>query len=680
MTAPSLVLAGALAPAAAPAASAAPPAPLVGPATGPAALAWLLIAVPAAGAAVLLLAGRACDRWGHLLGLLASLVSACLGLGILAQVLGLPPAERTMVVSLWRWFGAGDLDVRIGLRVDPLSLTFVALVTFVGFLIHVYSVAYMAHDRDRRRFFAYLNLFIAAMLTLVLGDSYIVLFVGWEGVGLASYLLIGFWNTADADAPQAVRFTSRQNATAAKKAFIMNRVGDVGLLLAMMAMISQVGSVSFISVLPAAQYGALSTGWLTAIGFFLLLAACGKSAQFPLQAWLGDAMAGPTPVSALIHAATMVTAGVYLMVRSGAVYQAAPDAQLAVAVVGAVTLVLGAVIGSAKDDMKKVLAASTMSQIGYMMLGAGLGPVGYAFAIFHLLTHGFFKAQLFLGAGSVMHAMGDQVDMRRFGALAGAMRITWATMGIGWLAILGVPPFSGFWSKDRIIEAAFTGEGVRPWILGGVALVGAGLTAFYMSRLFFMIFHGRARWTTEKDIEGAVHPHESGWLMTAPLIILSVFSLGLGGLLSMDDAFVTWLEPVTGHAEHGEPVLPATTIMGATLALVLIGVLVAWLMYARRPVPTVVQTGTALVRAARRDMYQDAINEGLAMRPGQGLVIAAAASDRYVVDGAVEGLAKGAAGAGRLVRRTENGYVRSYAGYMLAGTVLALIAVLASRF
>ena len=680
MTAPSLVLAGALASGAGPAASAAPPAPLVGPATGPAALAWLLIAVPAAGAAVLLLAGRACDRWGHLLGLLASLVSACLGLGILAQVLGLPPAERTMVVSLWRWFGAGDLDVRIGLRVDPLSLTFVALVTFVGFLIHVYSVAYMAHDRDRRRFFAYLNLFIAAMLTLVLGDSYIVLFVGWEGVGLASYLLIGFWNTADADAPQAVRFTSRQNATAAKKAFIMNRVGDVGLLLAMMAMISQVGSVSFISVLPAAQYGALSTGWLTAIGFFLLLAACGKSAQFPLQAWLGDAMAGPTPVSALIHAATMVTAGVYLMVRSGAIFQGAPDAQLAVAVVGAITLVLGAVIGSAKDDMKKVLAASTMSQIGYMMLGAGLGPVGYAFAIFHLLTHGFFKAQLFLGAGSVMHAMGDQVDMRRFGALARVMRVTWATMAVGWLAILGIPPFSGFWSKDKIIEAAFTGEGVRPWVLGTVALLGAGLTAFYMSRLFFMIFHGRARWTTEKDIEGAVHPHESGWLMTAPLIILSVFSLGLGGLLSMDDAFVTWLEPVTGHAEHGEPVLPATTIMGATLALVLIGVLVAWLMYARRPVPTVVQTGTALVRAARRDMYQDAINEGLAMRPGQGLVIAAAASDRYVVDGAVEGLAKGAAGAGRLVRRTENGYVRSYAGYMLAGTVLALIAVLASRF
>ena len=679
MIAPSLVLAGAPGIGAGP--GAVPPAPLVSPATGAAALAWLLIAVPAAGAAVLLLAGRASDRWGHLLGLAASLTSACLGLGILAQILRLPAAKRVMSVDLWRWFGAGDLTVRIGLRIDPLSMTFVALVTFVGFLIHVYSVAYMAHDRDRRRFFAYLNLFIAAMLTLVLGDSYIVLFVGWEGVGLASYLLIGFWSTADADAPQAERFTSRQNATAAKKAFIMNRVGDVGLLLAMMTMVSsQARSVSFISVLPAAEDGSLSTAQLTAIGFFLLLAACGKSAQFPLQAWLGDAMAGPTPVSALIHAATMVTAGVYLMVRSGAIFEGAPDAQLAVAVVGAITLVLGAVIGSAKDDMKKVLAASTMSQIGYMMLGAGLGPIGYTFAIFHLLTHGFFKAQLFLGAGSVMHAMGDQVDMRRFGGLAGAMRTTWITMGIGWLAILGIPPFSGFWSKDRIIEAAFVGEGARPWILGSVALLGAGLTAFYMSRLFFMIFHGRPRWTTERDIEGAVHPHESGPLMTLPLIVLSIFSVGLGGLLSMNDAFAIWLEPVTGRVEHGEPVLPAAVIMGATLALVVIGVLVAWLMYVRRAVPTVVQTGSALVEAARRDMYQDAVNEGLAMRPGQGLVIAASASDRYVVDGAVEGLARATAGAGRLVRRTESGYVRSYAGYMLAGTVLALIAVLASRF
>ena len=652
----------------------------VAPATGPAALAWLLIVIPAAGAAILLLAGRAADAWGHWLGLLAAFADAALGIAVLAQVLSLPADQRVMEVGLWRWFAVGDLAVDVDLRVDPLSLTFVGLVTVVGSLIHLYSVAYMAHDRDRRRFFAYLNLFVAAMLTLVLGGSYIVLFIGWEGVGLASYLLIGFWNTADADAPAAERDRSRSNATAAKKAFVMNRIGDVGLLLAMMAMVSRVGSVAFDAILPAARSGAVPPGWLTAMGFFLLLAACGKSAQFPLQAWLGDAMAGPTPVSALIHAATMVTAGVYLMVRSGAVFEGAPAAQLAVAVVGAITLVLGAVIGSAKDDMKKVLAASTMSQIGYMMLGAGLGPIGYALAIFHLLTHGFFKAQLFLGAGSVMHAMGDQVDMRRFGALAGVMRITWATMGIGWLAILGVPPFSGFWSKDRIIEAAFTGEGARPWILGGVALVGAGLTAFYMSRLFFMIFHGSRRWTTEADPQGPVRPHESGWLMTAPLVILSVFSLGLGGALARNDLFVTWLEPVTGHAGHGEPVLPATAIMGATLGLVVVGAGLAWWMYARRQVPETAPPAPALVEAARRDMYQDAVNEAVAMRLGQGLVAAATASDRHVVDGAVRGLARGTAGLGWLTSLTESGYVRSYASYMLVGVVLALVAVLATRF
>ena len=647
--------------------------------TGPAAWAWLLVAVPALSAALLLLGGRRTDAWGHWVGLAAALLDACLGGAVLAQVLGLPADQRTMDLSLWRWFGVGDLEVRIGLRIDPLSLTFVALVTFVGFLIHLYSVAYMAHDRDRRRFFAYLNLFVAAMLTLVLGDSYVVLFVGWEGVGLASYLLIGFWNTADANAPDALKDASTSNATAAKKAFIMNRVGDVGLLLAMMAMVARVGSVSFTDVLGRASHGE-SPGWATATGFFLLVAACGKSAQFPLQAWLGDAMAGPTPVSALIHAATMVTAGVYLMVRSGAVYQAAPDAQLAVAVVGAVTLVLGAVIGSAKDDMKKVLAASTMSQIGYMMLGAGLGPVGYAFAVFHLLTHGFFKAQLFLGAGSVMHAMGDQVNMRRFGGLRRAMPVTWVTMGIGWLAILGVPPLSGFWSKDRIIEAAFTGQGARPWILGGVALLGAGLTSFYMSRLFFMIFHGTPRWTTKADPEGPVHPHESGLLMTVPLVVLSVFSLALGGLLAVGDRFTTWLEPVTGHVEHGEPVLAAEVIMGATLALVVLGVVAAWLVYVRHQVPVVARPGPALVEAARHDMYQDALNEAVAMRPGQGLVAAVTATDRYVVDGAVEGLAAATAACGRLVGRTQSGYVRSYASYMLVGTLLVLVAVLASRF
>ena len=328
---------------------------------------------------------------------------------------------------------------------DLLSMTFVMLVTFVGSLIHVYAIAYMEHDTDRRRFFAYLNLFIAAMLILVLADSYAGLFVGWEGVGLASYLLIGFWNHVPA------------NAVAAKKAFVMNRVGDMGLLIAMMAMVANFSTVNMEKV--NSMVVSISPVQATIIGFFLLVGACGKSAQFPLQAWLGDAMAGPTPVSALIHAATMVTAGVYLIVRSGAIFQASPVAATAVVIVGAITLLFGAIVGCAKDDMKKVLAASTMSQIGYMMLGAGLGPIGWAFAIFHLFTHGFFKALMFLGAGSVMHGMNDQVNMRRFGALRTAMKVTWITFAFGWLAILGVPPFSGFFSKDKIIEAAFGARG-----------------------------------------------------------------------------------------------------------------------------------------------------------------------------------------------------------------------------
>ena len=635
-------------------------------ATGVAAYAWLLILIPLASAGLLLLLGRVSDKWGHLLATLASWSTFAVGAAIAAQMWNSPVGARRFGETLFTWIPAGDFTVDFGLLVDPLSITFVILVTFVGSLIHVYAIAYMEHDEARRRFFAYLNFFIAAMLTLVLADSYAGLFAGWEGVGLASYLLIGFWNHVPA------------NAVAAKKAFVMNRVGDMGMLIAMMAMVASFHSVSFSVV--STQVASIPTASATVIGIFLLVAACGKSAQFPLQAWLGDAMAGPTPVSALIHAATMVTAGVYLIIRSGDVFLAAPVAATAVAIIGAITLLFGAIVGCAKDDMKKVLAASTMSQIGYMMLGAGLGPVGYAFAIFHLLTHGFFKAQLFLGAGSVMHAMGDQVNMRRFGGLRGAMAITWVTMGIGWLAILGVPPFSGFWSKDHLIEAAFVGEGAKPWILGTIALLGAGLTAFYMSRLFFMIFHGKQRWTTEEDLEGEVHPHESGWLMTLPLIILSVFSACLGGLLSYNNMFVTWLEPVTGHAEHGEPVLPAIVIMGATLALVVVGVVVAWWMYVRRPVPVVLQPVNPLVEAARKDMYQDAINEALAMRTGQGLVLATDAVERYVVDGAIEGAAAGTGALGRLTRRTESGYVRSYAGYMLAGTVLVLIAVLAARF
>nr|WP_052113769.1 NADH-quinone oxidoreductase subunit L [Actinotalea fermentans] len=638
-------------------------------------VAWLLVALPALGAAVLLLAGRRSDRWGHLLGVAMPVASFVVAAAIWVQMLGLSGAERVAELDLGTWLSAGTFTVDLGVRVDPLSMTFVLLVTFVGSLIHVYSIAYMEHDPNRRRFFAYLNLFVAAMLLLVLADSYVLLFVGWEGVGLASYLLIGFWEH------------ERPNAVAAKKAFVTNRVGDLGLLTAIMAMGLLFGTTDIGLVNRGAE--SAGEGWATVLGLLLLLAACGKSAQFPLQAWLGDAMAGPTPVSALIHAATMVTAGVYLVVRSGGIYDAAPTALLVVSIVGAITLLYGAIVGCAKDDIKKTLAASTMSQIGYMMLAAGLGPIGYAFAIFHLLTHGFFKAGLFLGAGSVMHGMNDQVDMRRFGGLATSMKVTWVTMALGWLAIIGVPPFSGFWSKDKIVESAYAvadGQGWQPWVLGTVALVGVGITAFYMSRLFFMTFHGTRRWDDGHGVPGDAgetadvqHPHESPALMTWPMILLAVGSAVLGGALAVGGAFTTWLEPVTGHAEHHEPVLPVPVIMTATFVLLLAGAFLAWRQYAAAPVAVVPPRGSLLTRAARRDLFQDTVNEALLMRPGQYLTRSLVFGDRTVVDGAVTGVAAGTAGSGELLRRLQTGFVRSYALQMVVGIVALVAVVLAVR-
>lgn len=625
-------------------------------ATGITAYAWLLVALPMLGAAVLLLGGRATDKWGPVFAVAMSWAAFVVGFVVWIAMLGRDAEERAQHLHLFSWVPAGSFNLDAGMLVDQLSVTFVLLITFVGSLIHVYSLGYMEHDPDKRRFFAYLNLFVAAMLLLVLADSYLLLYVGWEGVGLASYLLIGFW------------YKNPAYATAGNKAFVVNRVGDFGLSVAIMVMFATFGTVTFAGVSEAA--GGASEGVLTAIGLLLLLGACGKSAQFPLQSWLGDAMAGPTPVSALIHAATMVTAGVYLVVRSGFIFDNAPDAQLAVVIVGAITLLFGAIVGCAKDDIKKALAASTMSQIGYMMLAAGLGPVGYAFAIFHLLTHGFFKAGMFLGAGSVMHGMNDQVDMRRFGGLSGAMKITWATFGLGWLAILGVPPFSGFWSKDKIIEAAFIGEGWRPWVFGGAALIGAGITAFYMSRLFFMTFHGKKRWTDD------VHPHESGPLMTVPMMVLAVGSALLGLVLSIGGTFTHWLEPVVGAHEEGEhPVLSVPVLMVLTLVLVAAGIALAWMRYWRDEVPEVQPTGSLLTRAARRDLYQDDVNEGLFMRPGIHLTRALVFVDNRGIDGGVGGLAALVGGTSSRLRRLQNGFARSYALTMLAGTVAILGAV-----
>ncbi|MGL4177137.1 MAG: NADH-quinone oxidoreductase subunit L [Dermatophilaceae bacterium] len=622
-------------------------------ATGAASVAWLLVALPLAGAAVLLLGGRRTDRFGPALATALSWASFAVGVLVLVQLLGLGAEERSLGVTLWEWVPAGSFQLDVGLLVDPLSMAFVMLVTFVGSLIHVYSLGYMAHDPDKRRFFAYLNLFIAAMLLLVLADSYLLLFVGWEGVGLASYLLIGFWNQNPA------------YASAANKAFVVNRVGDLGLAIAIMVMFVTFGAVDYESV-NAGVEGANQAA-LTAMGLLLLVGACGKSAQFPLQSWLGDAMAGPTPVSALIHAATMVTAGVYLVVRSSAIYDAAPDAALAVSLVGAVTLLIGAVVGCAKDDIKKALAASTMSQIGYMMLAAGLGPAGYVFAIFHLLTHGFFKAGMFLGAGSVMHGMKDEVNMRRFGGLSAFMKVTWVTFGLGWLAILGVWPFAGFYSKDKIIEEAFVGEGWRPWVLGGAALLGAGITAFYMSRLFFMTFHGKRRWSEEEQ-----HPHESPLTMTVPMMVLAAGSASLGLLLYPTGAIEAWLEPVVGEHAKESPVLPVPLLIGLTLTLVFAGGALAWLRYAREEVPEVAPRGSVLTRAARVDLYQDAVNEGLFMRPGIHLTRGLVFADARGVDGAAGGLAALIGGLSSRLRRVQTGYARSYALTMLTGVVSVL--------
>lgn len=508
-------------------------------------------------------------------------------------------------------------------------MTFVLLITGVGTLIHIYSIGYMEHDERRRRFFGYLNLFLAAMLLLVLADNYLLLYFGWEGVGLASYLLIGFWQHK----PSA--------ATAAKKAFLVNRVGDIGLSIAIMLMFTTFGTFAFGPVLGAV--GDTSEGTLTAIGLMLLLAACGKSAQVPLQSWLGDAMEGPTPVSALIHAATMVTAGVYLIVRSGAIFNAAPDAQLVVAIVGAVTLLFGAIVGCAKDDIKKALAGSTMSQIGYMVLAAGLGPIGYVFAIMHLVTHGFFKAGLFLGAGSVMHGMNDEVDMRKYGGLRKYMPVTFVTFGLGYLAIIGFPGLSGFFSKDKIIEAAFAKGGTEGWIFGGVALLGAALTAFYMTRVMIMTFFGEKRWQPDAD-GNPPHPHESPKSMTIPMIILAFGSVFAGALFSIGDRFQLWLEPVTGATEHGHPPISALTVTISTVVALVVGAAIAYGMYGRRPVPVVAPRGSLLTRAARRDLLQDDFNHVVLVRGGEHLTRSLVYVDHTLVDGVVNGTAASVGG------------------------------------
>ncbi|ASR33998.1 NADH-quinone oxidoreductase subunit L [Prauserella marina] len=626
---------------------------------------WLLVAFPALGALILLVGGNRTNAWGHLLGCATVIASFVYGLALFFG----NSFEQATDTTVYSWIPVEALQVDFGLRVDALSVIFVLLITGVGSLIHIYSIGYMSDDADRRRFFGYLNLFVASMLVLVLGNSFVMLYLGWEGVGLASYLLIGW-------------YTNRPSAaTAAKKAFLMNRVGDVGLALAIFLMFKYIGSTGYAEVF--AGIGDLSPGVITAIALLLLLGACGKSGQFPLQSWLPDAMEGPTPVSALIHAATMVTAGVYLIARAAPIYNLTEDGRLVVTIVGAFTLLLGAIIGCAYDDIKKVLAYSTVSQIGYMMLAVGLGPLGYALAIAHLLTHGFFKAGLFLGAGSVMHAMNDEVDMRKFGGLYKKMPITFATFGLGYLAIIGFPFLSGFFTKDAIIEAAFGQEGWRGWVFGGAALLAAGITGFYMTRLMLLTFFGKERWKEIKSADGReFHPHESPPVMTAPMVVLAIGSVAAGAFLIMGDRLANFLTPSVGElmeSEHG--VLPHALIPWLTVAISALGVLLAWTLFGRRDTPVERPENVAWpVRAARKDLYGNALNEALVATPGLWLTRFAVFVDNKGVDGAVNGIAATLGGGSGRLRRMQTGFVRSYALSMLGGSFLIVAALLLVRF
>ncbi len=638
------------------------------PAEGTALYAWLLVALPAFGALVLLAGGRRTNAWGHLLGCATVLTAFGYGVVLFSQWLGLDAAERTRELGIGTWFAINSLEVSYGLRLDPLSLTFVLLITGVGGLIHLYAIGYMAHDPGRRRFFGYFNLFVAAMLILVLADNFVTLYLGWEGVGLASYLLIGWYQ----DRPSA--------ATAAKKAFLMNRVGDVGLAIAIFLIWNSLGTVQFSEVF--ARAGEIGEPTLLAITLLLLLGACGKSGQFPLQAWLPDAMEGPTPVSALIHAATMVTAGVYLIARCNPLYDLSAGGRLAVATVGVITLLIGSIIGCAYDDIKKVLAYSTVSQIGYMILAVGLGPAGYALAIAHLLTHGFFKAGLFLGAGSVMHAMHDEVDMRRMGGLAKHLPITFVIFSCGYLALIGFPFLSGYYSKDAIIEAAFGAGGSAGLVFGGLALLAAALTAFYMTRLMLMTFFGEERWRNLRSAEGKeYHPHESPPVMWLPMVPLGIGSLVVGYFLVADERLAHWLEPSVGALVHAEAPIPVAAVAVLAVLVSGAGALAAWLIVGRNPVPVVKPEPVSLpVAAARADLYANAINEVLIARPGTWLTRALVFVDNKGIDGIVNGTAALLGGTSGRLRRLQTGFVRSYALGMLGGGIVLIALLLAVSY
>jgi NADH-quinone oxidoreductase subunit L len=644
-------------------------------------LVWLIPAFPLAGFLVILLFGRRLgDPAAGYLATAAVFASFAATAAIYVDFLGMPEEDRQTVVTLFSWVPVGRLQVDLAFLADPLSILMCLFVTFIGGLIHLFAVGYMHGDPKFSKFFMYLNLFVCSMTILVLGENLLVTFLGWEGVGTCSYFLIAFWHTRESA------------ATAGKKAFVTNRVGDWGVMLAMFLSFSAVGSLSYLALNDSAEGGSLAASTASAITILLLVGAAGKSAQLPLYLWLPDAMEGPTPVSALIHAATMVTGGVFLLTRINPVIAVSYDwVPTTIAWVGAITALFAATIAIAQNDIKRVLAYSTVSQIGYMILAVGTG--GYVAAMFHMVTHAAFKALLFLGAGSVIHGMHEEQDMRKMGALRFFMPITAATFIMGWLAIAGVPPFSGFWSKDEILLYALA-DNTALYVIGVVTAV---LTAFYMTRQVIMVFFGEARWTSHAnddeapeaaegeppvethDAHGEFKPHESPPIMWIPLVILAVLA-AIGGILNLPLLFgisddlglqvADWLHPVV---EFGEAEISATwaydnkyLLIGVAVAAALIGMAMAWLVYARRRLQP---WEPALFANA---WYYDRSVTWFMGNPGREAFQAIADFDAKVVDGAVVGSAVVVKAAATEGRKAQTGYVRQYGVVIGLGTVLLL--------
>ncbi len=586
-------------------------------------------------------------------------------------LLRMPAENRVFQQDMFTWIQAGSFKAAFSLYLDPLSSVMILVVTGVGFVIHVYSIGYMSHEKAYARYFVYLNLFTFTMLILVLADNYLLLFVGWEGVGLCSYLLIGFW------------YEKKTAADAGKKAFIVNRVGDFAFIIGLFLMFWTFGTVNFTGVFENAaglsRSGVLTTGLATGITLLLFGGAIGKSAQIPLYVWLPDAMEGPTPVSALIHAATMVTAGVYVVARSSTLFLLAPTSMMAVAVIGAATAIFAATIGIAQNDIKRVLAYSTVSQLGYMFLACGVGA--FAAGIFHLMTHAFFKALLFLGSGSVIHALAGEQDMRKMGGVKKYMPVTFWTMFIATLAIAGIPGFSGFFSKDEILWKTFSADhGSRAlWLLGSVAAL---ITAFYMFRLVFMTFFGPSR--MEPAVEAKAH--ESPKSMTIPLSILAVFSIiggyvGIPHVLGGSNRFERFLEPVfSGHsggahaaAAHNAPVVLEVGLMGLAVAIAVAGIFLAYYLYVKNThLPgKISERYRGLYHVVYNKYFVDEIYHALVVYPVyRGSVLLWEIFDVLIVDGIVNGVGSVLLGTGQAIRRLQTGVVQNYAFSLLIGALI----------